>query len=69
MKNWGNSGYMACCEVSHKKDGPKTPTATNGPAGLKYQPQEKATTTADFSEIQFTPHYLCDKNHTQRVEA
>jgi hypothetical protein len=52
-----------------KRDGPKAPTATRGPAGLKYQPLEKATTTANFSEIQFTPHDLCDDTRTRRVEA
>jgi hypothetical protein len=37
--------------------------------GLKYQPKEKASTIAYYLENQFTPHYLCDGSHKQRVDA
>jgi hypothetical protein len=43
--------------------GPKAPTAIQGSSGLKFHPSEKANTTDDCLEIQFTPHDLCDENH------
>jgi hypothetical protein len=52
-----------------KRGGPKEPTAIHGPFGLTFHPLEKANATADCLENQFTPHYLCDENHKQQVEA
>jgi hypothetical protein len=52
-----------------KRDEPSAPTAIHGPSGLKYQPLKKATTTADGSESQFTPHDVCVENHKRWVEA
>jgi hypothetical protein len=52
-----------------KRDEPRAPTATYGSSGLKFHPSEKANAIADCSEIQFTPHDLCDENHERRVEA
>jgi hypothetical protein len=52
-----------------KRDGPRAPIAIHGTTGLKFLPSEKANAIADFLEIQFTPHELCDENHERRVEA
>jgi hypothetical protein len=45
------------------------PTTIHGLLGLKYHPEDKANTTSDCLENQFTPHDLCDENHERRVEA
>jgi hypothetical protein len=37
------------------------PTAINGPLGLKFHPSDKANAIADYMEIQFTHHVLCDE--------
>jgi hypothetical protein len=52
-----------------KRTRPKTSIAIHGPLGLKYHPLEKANATADYLEIQFTSHDLCDDNLERRVEA
>jgi hypothetical protein len=52
-----------------KRDGPRAPTAIHGSSGLKFHPSERANTTDDYLEIQFTPHDLCDENHERRAEA
>jgi hypothetical protein len=52
-----------------KRNRPKASIAIHGPLGLKYHPLEKANATADYLEIQFTSHDLCDDNHERRVEA
>jgi hypothetical protein len=41
-----------------KRDGPKALAAIHGPLGLKYQPLEKPSTTADGLKNQFTVHDL-----------
>jgi hypothetical protein len=51
------------------RDGPRAPTAIHGLLGLKYHPEDKANTTEDCLEHQFTPHDLCDENHERWVEA
>jgi hypothetical protein len=51
-----------------KRDGPRAPIAIHGASGLKFHPTRKANATADFLEIQFTPHDLCDENHERQVE-
>jgi hypothetical protein len=52
-----------------KRDGPKSPTAIQGPLGLKYHLVEKANEIADCLENQFTPHDLSGDNNEWRVEA
>jgi hypothetical protein len=52
-----------------KRDGPKASTVIHGPLGLKYHPLETANATADYLEIQFTSHDLCDDKLKRRVEA
>jgi hypothetical protein len=52
-----------------KRDGLKVPTAIHGPLGLKYQHLDKATTTVNCVEDQFTPHNLCDENRKRQVDA
>jgi hypothetical protein len=51
-----------------KWGGPKAPTAVNGPLGITYQPDEKASMIADYLEKQFTSHDLCDEKHARQVE-
>jgi hypothetical protein len=52
-----------------KWDGPKKPTAIQGPFGLTFHTLEKANAIADCLENQFTLHDLCDENHKQEVGA
>jgi hypothetical protein len=52
-----------------RASGPRAPTDIHGASGLKFLPSEKAKTIAEYLEIQFTPHDLCDENHERRVEA
>jgi hypothetical protein len=47
-----------------KRVGPRAPTAIHGASGLKFHPLDKANAIADSLEIQFTPHDLCDNNHS-----
>jgi hypothetical protein len=63
------SGNMAHCEVPHKRDGPRAPTAIHGPSGPKFQPEHKANAIADCLEKQFTTHKLCNEIHEWQVEA
>jgi hypothetical protein len=51
------------------RDGPRAPTVSHGPLGIKYQPEDKANAITDYLENQFTPKNLCDENHERRVEA
>jgi hypothetical protein len=46
-----------------KRDGPRAPTAIDGPLGLTFLPLEKDNAIADGLENQFTPHNLCNENH------
>jgi hypothetical protein len=52
-----------------KRYGPKAPTATHGPSGLKFLLLGKAIAFADCRKNQFTQNNLCDEHHEQRVEA
>jgi hypothetical protein len=51
-----------------KRDGPKKPTAIHGLSGLKFHLLEKAKSTADCLEDQFTPHDFCGENHEWQME-
>jgi hypothetical protein len=53
---------MPHCEVPHKQGW------TKGTNCLKYHAVDKAETTADCLEYQFTPHDLCEENHERQVE-
>jgi hypothetical protein len=52
-----------------KKDGPRAPTAIQGPSHLKFQPLAKANAIVDCLENQFAPHDLFDYNNERRVES
>jgi hypothetical protein len=46
-----------------KSDGPKALSAIHDPSGPIVYPIDKANTTADCLENQFTSHDLCDCDH------
>jgi hypothetical protein len=51
------------------RDGPRAPTAIHSLLSIKCHPSEKANTTADCLEKQFTPHGLSEENHERWVHA
>jgi hypothetical protein len=44
-----------------KRDEARAPNNILGPSGLKFHPSEKANATADYLDINFAQHDLCEK--------
>jgi hypothetical protein len=59
---------MANYKIPHEEGWTKGTNCNHGPFGY-FHLLEKANAIADCLENQFTPHYLCDENHKQQVEA
>jgi hypothetical protein len=51
------------------RGGPKAPTAIHDHLGPVFYPNEKVNVIANYLEILFTPHKVCDTDHKRWVEA